>query len=178
MKRGEGTRAVLEFTNTDNEKSKFRVDLMNPLLVSSNSFSQKCAALLVNSPRLLAAYISLLSNSEKFCNFNPEVHLANGMMKDGSMLVTESLVGLGGSLKEYEEFVGGAVENAVNVGGEVEEGNNLTISPALKKRKITDFYNKTGNKKKMSKTEVVEANYREMMDEDGGLERSLANSYS
>jgi hypothetical protein len=61
-KKGGGvSEKVFEFKNRDNETVIFRAHLMEPLLVSVNPFTQKCAGLLVKNPKLLAMYIVYLS---------------------------------------------------------------------------------------------------------------------
>ena len=176
------------FKNIDNETAKFRADLLNPLLQSgagtpANPFSQKCTDLHVGNPRLLAFFFSALSFSENFCNFNADTHYKNGLKKDGNGLGDKFLQELGGSLAEYEAFVKAAEENpldvggekAVNVGGEQDQGSGFKISPASTK-KITDFFN-INNEKKLSRSEKVEDNYRHMLSEEGGLEKSVVSSY-
>ena len=164
---------VFEFTNRDNETVIFRAHLMEPLLISVNPFTQKCAGLLVKNPKLLAMYISLLGSSEHFCNFIAEDHNTNGIRKDGAGPGNEDILQLGGSLSDYEEFVKAAIENADNIGGE--DRKSLKISPASNKRKLTEFFNKSS--KKMSITEKVENNYRELLSDEHGLEKSLAAAY-
>ena len=95
------------------------------------------------------------------------------MKKDGSGLVEESLVILGGSVGDYTDFARAAHENLA----EVSSMHGVKMSPASKKRKLTDYFGKTEQKKKMSKSEVVEDNFRAMVTEEGGLEKSVSSSY-
>ena len=168
-----GFKKTFEFENSDNEKATFRADNMDPLLTSVNPYSQKVASLLVMKPKLLAAYFTLLSCSEHFCYFKPEIHDQNGVMKDGSGIDEDALGRLGGSLSDFEAFTKVAVENVAVIGGRDEP--SLKISPASKKRKLTDFFNVTD--KKQTKTEKTEQNYQEMVAEEGGLEKSVVSSY-
>ena len=171
-KKGEAFKKWFRFKNTDNESAVFHAHLMDPLLTSVNQFTQKNAALLIKNPRILAAYFTLISCSEHFCNFKPDIHDMNGIKKDGTGVVEDDLVRLGGSLLEYEEFVISAVENVAVIGAK-DEG--LKISPATKKRKLTDYYNKSN--KKMSGTEKTEQNYQQMVTEEGGMEKSVVSAY-
>ena len=82
--------------NIDNEEADFRGDLMDPLLIAVNLFSQKCAELLIKNPRLLALYFTMLSSSEHFCNFQEEEDFPNGMNKDPAGPGHDTLVKLGG----------------------------------------------------------------------------------
>ena len=171
-KKGEAFKKWFSFKNTDNESAVFYAHLMDPLLTSVNQFTQKSAALLVKNPRILAKYFTLISCSEHFCNFKPDIHDMNGIKKDGTGVVEDDLIRLGGSLLEYVEFVNSAVENAAVIGAKDED---LKISPATKKRKLTDYYNKSN--KKMSSTEKTEQNYQQMVTEEGGLEKSVVSAY-
>ena len=171
--KGGPPKKVFQFRNTDGDRAKFRADTMIPLLTEVTPFTQKMAALLVSNPKLLASYFSLLSFSKKFSNFNSEEYEENGMKKDGSGLVEESLVTLGGSVGDYMDFALAAHENVA----EVSSMPGVKMSPASKKRKLTDYFGKTEQKKKMSKSEVVEDNFRAMVTEEGGLEKSVSSSY-
>ena len=171
-KKGEAFKKSFSFKNTDNESADFHVNLMDPLLTSVNQFTQKTAALLVKNPRILAAYFTLISYSEHFCNFKPDVHEGNGLRKDGTGVLEHDLIRLGGSLLEYEEFVKSAVKNVTDIGA---KDDGLKISPATKKRKLTDYFNKSN--KKMSSLEKTELNYQQMLTEEGGLERSVVSAY-
>ena len=156
-KKGEAFKKSFSFKNTDYESADFHVHLMDPLLTSVNQFTQKTAALLVKNPRILAAYFTLISYSEHFCNFKPDVHEGNGLRKDGTGVLEHDLIRLGGSLLEYEEFVKSAVKNVTDIGA---KDDGLKISPATKKRKLTDYFNKSN--KKMSSLEKTELNYQQM----------------
>ena len=173
--KGGDVKKLFVIKNVDNEKAVFRADILNPLLQKVNQFSQKCSALLISSPKLLAAYLSLVSFSESFCSHDSEKHLGNGLSKELRESEVDSLVQLGGSLQDYETFIKAAISSALDVsGGGKEEA--LNISPAVKRR-ITDFYNKTGSKKKLTRKEQVEDNYRTMLGEERGLEKSITDSY-
>ena len=170
---GEEEGKCFVFKNVDNETAKFRGDRMDPFLASVNPFNQLCAALLMKNPRVLAAYISLLTSSEQFCNYKSDVNDVTGFNHDGSGLDEDGLVGLGGSLSEYEEFVRLAVDAVIVIGNKDEQ--SLKISPKTKKKKLTDYFNTTN--KKLTKSESIEKNYQNMISEGGGLEKSVVSSY-
>ena len=170
---GEEDGKVFVFKNVDFETAKFRAELMDPFITSVNPFSQKIAALLMKNPRVLATYLSLLTHSEHFCNYKSDINDVTGFNHDGSGLDEDGLVGLGGSLSEYEEFVKSAVDNVLVIGSKEEQ--SLKISPKTKKKKLTDYFNKTN--KKMTNSEKIEKNYQSMISEEGGLEKSVVSSY-
>ena len=65
--KGGPPKKVFQFRNIDGDRAKFRADTMLPLLTEVAPFTQMMLALLVSKPKLLAAYISLLSSSKQFC---------------------------------------------------------------------------------------------------------------
>ena len=172
------------FTNMDNEKKPFSVDLLNPLIFGCNPFSQKCAGLMVEHKlKLLAIYYELLSKSTGFCS-HKDGHDENGLPVAGTEAVVQYLVDNGGSVKDLKEFKKLAIENAFKFGEKkVPEQNgekdkidqNFRLSNC-NKRKITDFFN-PGAKKKLTKTDRIENNFREAIEEENGIEKSLVNSY-
>ena len=176
LDKGDHTKTVFEFKNVGNEQARFRADLMAPLMVKVDQFTQILADLLVNKPRLLAAYLSLLSFSEGFSNHDSVVHETNGMRKDGEGFVAVSIEQLGGSMKDFEEFIEAAVNNAIDIGGKEGSLEGVKISPASRKRRLTDYFNKS-NPKKLSKSEIKEKNFHSMISEEGGLEKTSSSSY-
>jgi hypothetical protein len=176
-KKGTESKRLFQFKNVDNDTAVFRADLFNPLLVAVNPFTQKCTALLVSNPKLLASYLSLLSCSEKYVGHNSDTHDKNGFSKGVGFSGEESLVRLGGSESEYVEFVKSAVATAADVDGVGGKQSSIEkISPISKKRKVTDFFSPI-EKKKLSKTEIIEENFRGMVTDDGGLEKSVVSAY-
>ena len=169
MSEGEAKQDFM-FKNTDNESKAFRADLMDPLMAEMNTYTQKSAALLVKNPRLLAAYLTLLSHSEEFCTHEAKKHDKKGFDIENGI---EAISKFGGCLSDYEEFRKAALENATVIGQNL--SNNIKISPMAKKRKLTDYFNKTD--KKMSNSEKVEKNYQDMIAEEGGLEKTVASAY-
>ena len=172
-----GSRRVFQFRNIDNENAQFRADTFDPLLVKTNPFTQKLTALLMSNPNLLAIYLSLLSCSEEYVGHNLSKHEKNGFRKEESVLGEESINRAGGSLSEYEEFKKAAISNAPEVSGALGEQATVKMSPASRKRKVTDFFCPVEKKKKLSKTDIVEHNYREMVTADAGLEKSAVSAY-
>ena len=166
----EGENKKFLFTNSDNEQEDFRIDLMDPLMTPVSSFNQKLAALLLQSPRLLAVYLTLLSHSEKFCNFSPESHNKLGF---GSDIGEDAVKQLGGSISDYKELLRAAIESTTVIGDK--DDQHLKISPMTKKRKLTDYFNKTD--KKLNNSEKTEQRFQEMVNEEGGLEKSVVSSY-
>ena len=65
-----GTGAICEYlcTSNDNNRKKFRVDLIDPFMNSKDPFSQKTSEIVVNNPKVLGLYISLMSRSRNFFN--------------------------------------------------------------------------------------------------------------
>ena len=55
------------------------------------------------------------------------------------MLGEESIVITGGSLSEYKEFKKAAISNVPGVSGALGEQATVNMSPASRKRKVTDF---------------------------------------
>ena len=174
---GLNIKRVFEFKNVDNEIAPFRAEFMDPFMIATNPFTQKCTDLSLKKPRLLAAYLSLLSYSEQYCNYDGEIHHKNGMRKDGSGMGEVDLDGLGGSVIEYEAFVNDAISHLVDVEGGNGQPEGVKISPASKKRKVTDYFSRADKKDRKSKTEQIEENFRELVGEEGGLEKSVVSSY-
>ena len=170
------------FVNTENEKKCFRADLLNPFIYSLNSFTQKCSELVVdNKLKLLAHYFSLTSKSEGYFSHSEDFDV-KGFLLDGSGLKEKDLVEAGGSIKELESFQKLADENSFCFGGDTQaEAKDFRLS-SLNKRKITDFFQKEADpekkKNKLTKTERVEANFREEIESEGGLEKSFVKSYA
>jgi len=172
-----GSKRLFQFRNIDNESAQFRADTFDPLLVKTNLFTQKQTALLMSNPNLLALYLSLLSCSEEYVGHDINKHDKNGFNKDESVSGEELIVRAGGSLSEYEEFRKAAISNAPEVSGALGEQATVKMSPASRKRKVTDFFTPVEKKKKLSKTDTVELNYREMIAADAGMEKSAVSAY-
>ena len=176
-KNATGTTRVFQFQNVDNERAQFRADRFDPFLVRTNTFTQRCTAMLLSNPNMLASYLSLLSCSEGYAGHNPSKHDKNGFRLDGGLLGEESFIEAGGLMSDYEEFKKVAIANVSQVGGAMGEQSIVKLSPASKKRKVTEFFKPTEKKKRLSKTEIVEKNFRDVVDDKNGLEKSVVSAY-
>jgi hypothetical protein len=165
------------FVNCENEKKKFSAELLNPLIYSVNPFTQKCAKLVVeNKLKLLAQYLSLTSKAEGFITHQDQFDKHGFALDESQGLKEKDIVDAGGSVEEVKVFQKLSEENAFIFGGNSEEGKDFRLS-SLNKRKITDFFDKKLNPKKMTKTERTETNFKEEMENETGLEKSLVKSY-
>ena len=183
-------KSVFEITNADSETKDFRVDTLFPAMFKKTkagessdcllgevkeSFSNKLSHLVVKSPKLLSLYLSLVSVSQGFCNYDSSIYLPNGL-KSANSADLDLIVELGGSLGDYELFLQSAKDSALDIGQVREQG--YRVAPAVKNKMITDFFlNINDNPKKMSRSELVKFNYNQMLSEEGGLEKSTVNSY-
>lgn len=188
--RSSATKEVFEITNTDLEKKDFRVDTLLPTMLKkfkagefsnshlgggSESFSNKLSHLIVKSPKLLGMYLSLASGSQGFCNHDPTVHLCNGL-KAADNTEIDRIIELGGSMSDYDQFLQSVKDSALVIGEVKEQG--YRIAPAVMNKKITDFFlNVNDNPKKMARGELAKFNYKQMVSKEGGLEKTVVNSY-
>ena len=157
-------------TSSDNDKHKFRADLIDPFMTSTDPFTQKMSEMVLNNPKLLGYYISLLSTSKNFFNYS-EKYEANGFLKDGNGVTIDLLNEAGGNIEEFEAFILLAEKNYVVI------GNAGCDDAKTRSKKITDYYNPKLSVKKMSKQEIVDKNFREEIQSDVGLEKSLVSQY-
>ena len=176
------SKQCFNFTNLDNEKKSFSLEAFNPLIFSCNPFTQKCAALLVeNKIKLLAKYVDLTSKAAEFCS-HKDVYDENGVPADSEPVVRE-LVNAGGSVGELKIFQKLAKENAFKFGDKAANAGTAVVGDQefrlsnFSKRKITDHFNVDPKKKKMTKTERTDQHYREALEDESGLEKTLVNSY-
>ena len=175
---GSESKQNFNFINMDNERKSFSSELLNPFIYNCNPFTQKCTSLIVEKKsKLLGYYLDLTCKSAGFCSQNQDCD-ATGFPTDRSLFGLKDLEDAGGSMDEVKLFQRLAKENAFKFGTAPTAGagdQNFRLS-AFNKRKITDHFN-PGPKKKMTKTERVESNFREFIEEEDGLEKSLVNSY-
>ena len=168
------------FTNSDNEKRKFDADQLNPLIYGVNPFTQMCAKLVVESKLdLLAMFFSLTAKAQNFLTHQDDYD-KNGFALEASKGFGEKdILDVGGTVKELEMFKNLAVANAVVLGGNSSESRDEEFKlNNISKRKISDYFNKKEiPKKKLSKSERTEVNFREEMENETGLEKGLTKSY-
>ena len=169
-KPGGGLKCEFLCTSSENDRHRFRADLIDPFMNSKDSLMQKTSELVLNNPKLLGLYLSLLSRSKDFFNHS-EKYDENGFMKDKSGITIDHLSEAGGTLQELEAFLQLGRENFVDLG---EAGCE---DAKMRSRKITDFFNPKLTTKKMSKQEIVEKNFREVISSEEGLEKSLTTQY-
>ena len=154
-----------QLTNEDNRKGQFDLTLLDIFLRHQNEFTVKLGQLLVDKKyKLLAMYLSLLVRSKKFKDHNADIHEDNGFSKKVANGEEEDMVNLFGSKQEYLEVMRLADENATL--SEIGQG-----SQQPSKRKITDFFSKKPPKK-LSKSEVVEKNFNDELEDEIGLEKT------
>ena len=177
-KTGAESQQFFAFVNMDDEKKSFSSEKLNPFIYSCNPFTQKCTSLIVEKKsKLLGYYIDLTCKSAGFCS-QKQGYDDTGFTTDGSLLCLKDLEDAGGSLDELKLFQSLARENAFKFGttGTAGAGDQNFRLSSLNKRKITDHFN-PDPKKKQTKTERVESNFREFIEQENGMEKLLVNSY-
>ena len=114
-KDGTGTNLEYLCTSSDNNRKPFRVDLIDPFMNSKDPFSQKTSEMVVNNPKLLGNYISLMSRSKNFFNHSAKYD-ENGFNKDGGGICIDKLKEAEGSIEGLIEFIKIAEENCLDIG--------------------------------------------------------------
>ena len=164
-----------KFKNMDNEVKLFDLDLLNPLIFGVNPFTQKVAAMLVQKKnRLLGMYVDLTSKSAEFCGHKEE-HSDTGFLIADERRKEGELEDAGGTSVDLELFQKLAKEFAFKFGDKSDGDKNFRLS-SFNKRKITDHFN-AGPSKKVTKTHRTENSFRDAIEDEHGLEKTLLNSY-
>jgi hypothetical protein len=90
----------------------------------------------------------------------------------------KDILEVGGTVEELEMFQTLAEANAVVLGNSAESRDEEFKLYNISKRKISDYFNKKEiPKKKLSKSDRTEVNFREEMENETGLEKGLTKSY-
>ena len=100
--------------------------------------------------------------------FKEKLFTQDGMLKECPNVESELV---GGSLKELKEFISLAMKHSTIVGGKeaIKEGH--TLIPAVRQKRIDDFFLASAPPKKMTKTDVVKDNFRTECEDVDGLEQ-------
>ena len=173
-KSGESVK-VFVLTNENKSKHALRQDLLFMLLKSTNAFTQMCQGLIADGKQnILANYFSACANARGFTMFREELFTDDGMLKECLDVASELL---GGSLNELQEFISLAMKHATIVGERdaIKDGHKL--NPAVRQKRIEDFFLACAPPKKMTKTDVVKDNFRKECEDVDGLEQKLISSY-
>ena len=164
----------VSFTNIDNENKNFSVVTLDPNVYGFDEFTQEVADLISqNNLGLLIMYFDTLGRSKDFCGHSSKYD-EFGIPLESRQTMMLNIQNAGGSLTDLKKFHRLARECAFKLGIEP-QGSDLRLS-SINKRKITDHFN-VDSRKKLSKTERIESNYKEALEEQHGLEKSLVNSY-
>ena len=143
-----------------------------------SEFSDKVISLCVEQKeKLLALYLTLASHSMGFNHHREFIHSEKGVRLDGEGPTLENILELGGSLREYEEFLIAIKDSAIDVS----KNTNIYEEMAKKrtngqmKRKLFDELHKT--EKKRSKLSVINENEKVEIDDPSGLEKTYMSSF-
>ena len=137
---------------------------MNSMVGGVTCFGQQIQSLLTKSQlELLAFLFSLLPCSKGFHGHHPDLHDAQGRMKD-SESQTQELMKLGGTEEDLVNFVQNANLSAVEV------GHSSSIKRSLEVGKDAPQHRK--------KNKSAEVKFNEEVDDREGLERKYSDSFS
>ena len=163
----------VHFTNIDNDMKSFSASTFDPNVYGFDDFTQECADLISqNNLGLLVLYLDTLGRSKDFCGHNNKYD-SMGIAIDLADTVIRKIQSAGGSIEGLTKFQKLAKECAFKLGQDSSPDFRLS---SINKRKITDHFN-VDAKKKLTKTERVETNFREALEEAHGMEKTLVNSY-
>ena len=95
----------LSCSSTNKIYKLFKISEINVNIWKANDFSLEIQRMKRKSEgRLLAMYMKLLIHSEEFLHYNPEIHVVDGRLIDGTGVQSPDLVQLGGSLEKFKQF--------------------------------------------------------------------------
>ena len=166
---------VFKFTNKSRQTALLDQSFLNNLNSGNDGnvdeFSKKITSLMVaKKQKLLAQYLSVLSQSSGFVHHRDEFHEENGFLSDGTEIQARDFYLAGGSLPEFLEFTEVAKSSAVIV--EKEKENN-----------ITNYFKRSGSESgrhkpiKKTRGDLLDENENKEIEDLEGLEQEYRKSF-
>ena len=166
------------FENKSRASTVLKEAFMNNLNIGGtvDEFAQRVTSMIIaKRQKLLAQYLSVLSQSKGFVHHREEFHEETGFLSDDTEIQERDFIRAGGSLPEFLQFTEVAKSSAVVVEKEL----------LLTKDKITNYFNKgqkrseSGSHKPIKKTrgEHMDDNENKEIEDGEGLEQEYTRSY-
>ena len=158
-----------KFTNSRFDTASFDEEIFYSIETGANSFTQKVSSLYLKDQNLLTAYLSVIQFSADFVHHRDLLHNDDGFLIDGTGIQVANLEAKGGSLTDLREFVKVAKDNSKNCFDE--------IANQVKKRSKNRVDTVEGTPVKLSRRAAVEANEKQELEDELGLEKNYQKSY-
>ena len=170
---------VFKFTNKSRETALLNEPFMNNLNSGNDGnvdeFSKKITSMIIDKKqKLLAQYLSVLSQSSGFVHHRDEFHEKTGFLSDGTEIQERDFNSAGGSLSEFLLFTEVAKSSAVIVEKE------LLLT---KNNNITNYFKRSGSESsshkpiKKTRGELLDENENKEIEDLEGLEQEYRKSF-